>query len=211
MADAILFFLLFFGPGVLGTAILFALNMYERYDKRRKLEAEAKYAAKRAAMTQEELDEERILWLQAQVPYAHETHGRWSDSCQCHAWYTVLKINLKVNPPKPQPMPTSNPIVIPISQPEKKQWVPRDQYMEEVFAGQHRDYEPTANSIRKAGVRAETDRLLQEGKLQRKYKCELCGDATAPLQKHHRSYDKPDSPYDIIWLCKPCHLKVHKE
>lgn len=35
--------------------------------------------------------------------------------------------------------------------------------------------------------------------------CEKCGDVTK-LQAHHEDYSKP---FDIMWLCKKCHLKKH--
>lgn len=35
--------------------------------------------------------------------------------------------------------------------------------------------------------------------------CEKCGSARS--QMHHENYN---DPLDVIWLCRPCHLRLHK-
>lgn len=45
---------------------------------------------------------------------------------------------------------------------------------------------------------------LRRGKLI-KSPCKECGDPNS--QMHHPSYKKP---LNIIWLCRSCHLKLHK-
>jgi hypothetical protein len=36
--------------------------------------------------------------------------------------------------------------------------------------------------------------------------CVKCGDENS--QMHHEDYDKP---LEVIWVCRPCHLKLHNE
>lgn len=49
-----------------------------------------------------------------------------------------------------------------------------------------------------AGVYLRTGRIIKEN-------CKKCGDSNS--QMHHPDYNKP---IDIIWLCRPCHLQLHK-
>lgn len=51
---------------------------------------------------------------------------------------------------------------------------------------------------------------LQTGLLIKPDKCSDCGieDTEAFLEGHHTDYSKP---LDVVWLCKPCHLKAHKK
>lgn len=36
--------------------------------------------------------------------------------------------------------------------------------------------------------------------------CENCGSPRS--QKHHENYN---NPLDVMWLCRPCHLRLHQE
>lgn len=45
---------------------------------------------------------------------------------------------------------------------------------------------------------------LRRGKL-KKEKCLVCGSENS--QMHHKNYNEP---LNIVWLCRSCHLKVHK-
>jgi hypothetical protein len=38
--------------------------------------------------------------------------------------------------------------------------------------------------------------------------CELCGDKNKKILGHHQDYSKQ---LQVIWLCPPCHYKVHHE
>jgi hypothetical protein len=37
-------------------------------------------------------------------------------------------------------------------------------------------------------------------------KCEAC-DTKTKTEAHHNNYNKP---LEIVWLCKPCHMKYHR-
>jgi len=60
----------------------------------------------------------------------------------------------------------------------------------------------------KQSVRMKTKRLLRQGKLEYKDRCERCGlhedFSLYPLEVHHRNYDDPT---DIEFLCIWCHRK----
>ena len=47
---------------------------------------------------------------------------------------------------------------------------------------------------------------LRDGKIIRGDRCEKCG--TSKPEAHHEDYE---APFDITWLCRPCHLVRHKE
>ncbi len=46
---------------------------------------------------------------------------------------------------------------------------------------------------------------IRSGKLERQ-PCEECG--VQPTEAHHEDYSKP---FDVMWLCKTCHEKRHRE
>jgi len=51
---------------------------------------------------------------------------------------------------------------------------------------------------------------LKRGRIQKAATCEVCGVIDEPAQSlhgHHHDYKKP---LDVIWLCIPCHLAVHR-
>lgn len=58
---------------------------------------------------------------------------------------------------------------------------------------------------RKMNCRSYANQYLKHGRI-KKYDCEKCGDKNS--QMHHIDYSKP---LLIDWLCRPCHLKLHKE
>lgn len=78
-------------------------------------------------------------------------------------------------------------------------------FVDQIFDGPN-DYEPTQASIWKAGIRQESWRLVNLGKLERKDKCENCGQPYP--QMHHTSYE--DAAH-IKWLCPACHKAWHRE
>lgn len=82
---------------------------------------------------------------------------------------------------------------------------PKKDFVDKVFDGPN-DYEPTQASIWKAGIRQESWRLVNLGKLERKDKCENCGQPYP--QMHHTSYE--DATH-IKWLCPACHKAWHRE
>lgn len=57
----------------------------------------------------------------------------------------------------------------------------------------------------KATARAYANVYMRRGVLIKK-PCVDCGSIES--QKHHEDYSKP---LEVIWLCRPCHLKRHSE
>ena len=55
----------------------------------------------------------------------------------------------------------------------------------------------------KARVRRHTRLCIKRGKLVRE-PCKVCG--TELVEAHHKDYAKP---LDVVWLCRPHHLKTH--
>lgn len=48
---------------------------------------------------------------------------------------------------------------------------------------------------------------LKNGRIERPAVCSRCGDRCVP-HGHHEDYTKP---LEVVWLCKPCHGKRHRE
>ncbi len=57
----------------------------------------------------------------------------------------------------------------------------------------------------KAKAHAAIRQKIKSGKLVAQ-PCSKCN--ATPTQAHHEDYGKP---FDIIWLCQPCHVERHKE
>lgn len=49
------------------------------------------------------------------------------------------------------------------------------------------------------------NRAIRQGKIERQ-PCEVCGGE--PAHGHHDDYD---APYDVRWLCPPCHAREHQQ
>lgn len=45
------------------------------------------------------------------------------------------------------------------------------------------------------------------GKITRQRRCSVCGSGVG-MEAHHENYNKP---YNVIWLCRKCHKKLHKK
>ena len=58
----------------------------------------------------------------------------------------------------------------------------------------------------KARARSLLSNAVCEGKIIRPDKCSLCGCCDVKIEAHHPDYSKP---YDVIWVCKSCHIMVH--
>lgn len=56
----------------------------------------------------------------------------------------------------------------------------------------------------KSNCRAYSNVYQRRGKLA-PGPCERCGD---PAEKHHDDYSQP---LQVRWLCRPCHLELHRE
>jgi ribosomal protein S27AE len=61
------------------------------------------------------------------------------------------------------------------------------------------------DKLAKHKVRTRTGKEIAAGRLLKK-PCERCG--AIEVESHHDDYDKP---FDVRWLCRPCHKKHHKE
>lgn len=57
----------------------------------------------------------------------------------------------------------------------------------------------------KALARQKSRNYFKRGKIL-KTPCNFCGDKKTEM--HHEDYSKP---LDVMWLCKSCHLKIHKK
>lgn len=57
----------------------------------------------------------------------------------------------------------------------------------------------------KSSCRTYTHMLIKRGEIKRE-SCKNCGAEKA--QVHHKLYP---NPWFIEWLCRPCHLALHKE
>lgn len=54
-------------------------------------------------------------------------------------------------------------------------------------------------------IGAAVRQKIKQGDLARPDKCELCGGGNN-IDAHHEDYGKP---YDVVWLCRSCHMRVH--
>lgn len=59
----------------------------------------------------------------------------------------------------------------------------------------------------KARARSLLSNAVCEGRIIRPDKCSLCFSRDGVIQGHHHDYSKP---LDVIWVCKSCHILVHK-
>lgn len=60
---------------------------------------------------------------------------------------------------------------------------------------------------RRRFVRAATQKAIRQGELKKGPCCHLCADRTDHVEAHHMDYGKP---LHVLWLCRPCHGKVHR-
>src|SRR5690348_5416393 len=62
----------------------------------------------------------------------------------------------------------------------------------------------TPEQKKKDNARSYAYVYFKRGKLH-KIPCECCGSPKS--QMHHEDYDKP---LEVIWLCRPCHMRLHE-
>jgi hypothetical protein len=71
--------------------------------------------------------------------------------------------------------------------------------------------EIVARSIKKypekQRARAKLNNAIKLGKIKRPKKCSDCGTKDVPIHAHHDNYD---NPFEVKWLCRLCHCKLHK-
>lgn len=85
----------------------------------------------------------------------------------------------------------------------------KQRYCKKCHAANMRETRPKHSLLpdearKKANARAYANVYQRLGKI-KKQPCAICGDSNS--QKHHPDYNKP---LEVIWLCRPCHLKTHK-
>jgi hypothetical protein len=68
-----------------------------------------------------------------------------------------------------------------------------------------KDHPLTEEQRLKDNCRSYAGVYLRRGKIQ-KLPCENCGEENA--QMHHEDYRKP---LEVTWLCRKCHLHLHKQ
>jgi hypothetical protein len=64
-----------------------------------------------------------------------------------------------------------------------------------------------ARHPRKAAVRQATYLMRRLGIIPSLHRCEDCGGAA--VEHHHLHYHRPDSPFAVVALCRPCHVARH--
>ena len=57
-------------------------------------------------------------------------------------------------------------------------------------------------------VYCRVQRGIKNGRVQRPGTCSQCGTINALIEGHHVDYNRP---YDLRWLCHPCHMGLHRE
>ena len=62
-----------------------------------------------------------------------------------------------------------------------------------------------AEDLRRSVAHSKVSRAIRSGELVRQI-CFRCGEEKTVA--HHEDYDKP---FDVVWLCQPCHKQRHKE
>lgn len=65
--------------------------------------------------------------------------------------------------------------------------------------------ELTDDARLRANARSYTHEYIKRGKIKRNA-CVKCGNEQAEV--HHSDYTKP---LEIIWLCRKCHILIHKK
>lgn len=48
---------------------------------------------------------------------------------------------------------------------------------------------------------------IQSGAIEKRFRCSKCSTFSTHIEAHHCDYDYP---FDVMWLCKKCHVDWHK-
>lgn len=72
-----------------------------------------------------------------------------------------------------------------------------------------REYVAERRKRDKKKIRAQNklNKAIQSGKIKRPSKCDHCG-KRRKVDGHHHDYNKP---YDVVWLCRSCHMIEHSK
>jgi hypothetical protein len=55
-------------------------------------------------------------------------------------------------------------------------------------------------------ARTAVSNAVRDKRIEKPEKCVQCGNAHNYLSAHHEDYSRP---LDVIWLCPPCHIRLH--
>lgn len=86
-----------------------------------------------------------------------------------------------------------------LQQAKDYQATPRGQRNRKEFKKKNYIAEKASERVRQA---------VRLGKLSRPNVCEACGVVTDIIEGHHPDYDRP---MEVVWLCRPCHNRLHVE
>lgn len=67
-------------------------------------------------------------------------------------------------------------------------------------------YNETKADKNKLIARRKLNDALKLGHIEKRIRCQCCNKKSR-LEAHHADYSKP---LDVIWVCKSCHIKIHK-
>lgn len=59
----------------------------------------------------------------------------------------------------------------------------------------------------KVSARQKLNDAVKLGHVMKRNRCQIC-DKKGRMEGHHSNYERP---LDVIWVCKDCHIKIHKE
>ena len=49
---------------------------------------------------------------------------------------------------------------------------------------------------------------VRSGRMKKPDQCQICSGKPSRIEAHHHDYNKP---LEVVWLCAPCHRKVHRK
>lgn len=64
------------------------------------------------------------------------------------------------------------------------------------------------NNIERRRVHIKLGSAVRSGRIVRASKCSECGKVGGRIEAHHPDYSRP---FDVIWLCRQCHAKLHRK
>ncbi len=64
------------------------------------------------------------------------------------------------------------------------------------------------NNSEKRKVHIQLGNAVARGDVVKSSKCSECGRRGGRIEAHHPDYSRP---FDVIWLCRSCHAKLHRK